>query len=93
MITFFFIDESDLNKVFKLPAATSIGGGEKSLPLKEIITRLENAYCSTIGLEYMYIPSVEECNWIRDRFEPPGITKISNNKKKLCLARLARAQL
>lgn len=93
IISRFKVDESDLNKVFKLPAATSIGGGEKSLPLKEIITRLENAYCSTIGLEYMYIPSVEECNWIRDRFEPPGITKISNNKKKLCLARLARAQL
>ncbi|CAG9859940.1 unnamed protein product [Phyllotreta striolata] len=87
------INDGDLNKVFQLPHATSIGGKEKSLPLKEIIKRLEDAYCRSIGLEYMYINSIDECNWIRDRFEPPGITSISNDKKKLCLSRLARAHL
>lgn len=35
------MDESDLDKVFRLPTTTFIGGSESVLPLKEIIRRLE----------------------------------------------------
>lgn len=33
--------ESDLDKVFRLPTTTFIGGNESALPLREIIYRLE----------------------------------------------------
>ena len=44
-----YLDEDDMHRPYKLPKSTFIGGKEKSLPLKEIISRLENAYCGSIG--------------------------------------------
>lgn len=38
---FYGLDESDLDRSFQLPPTTFIGGGETTLPLKEIIRRLE----------------------------------------------------
>ncbi|KAG7233269.1 hypothetical protein INR49_007279 [Caranx melampygus] len=35
------LTESDLDKVFRLPTTTFIGGNESALPLREIIRRLE----------------------------------------------------
>lgn len=41
-----FTEEEDMDRVFKLPSTTFIGGAkEKSLSLREILKRLENAYC------------------------------------------------
>ena len=34
-------DDHDLERVFRLPATTYIGGTDAALPLKEIIRRLE----------------------------------------------------
>ena len=38
---FYGLLESDLDKVFRLPTTTFIGGDESALPLREIIHRLE----------------------------------------------------
>ncbi|XP_034950533.1 2-oxoglutarate dehydrogenase, mitochondrial isoform X1 [Chelonus insularis] len=83
--------ESDMDRVFKLPSTTFIGGKEKSLPLREILKRLENTYCGHIGVEFMFINSLEQCNWIRQKMETPGIMEINNDEKRLILARLTRA--
>ncbi|KAK8961893.1 hypothetical protein KSP40_PGU014040 [Platanthera guangdongensis] len=37
--------------------------------LREILSRLEQACCGTIGYEYMHIPDREKCNWLRERIE------------------------
>lgn len=66
-------EEADMERVFKLPSTTFIGGKEKFLPLREILSRLERAYCNKIGVEFMFINSLEQCNWIRERFETPRI--------------------
>lgn len=39
--------------------------------LREVLKRLKEAYCGTIGYEYMHIPDRERCNWLRDRIETP----------------------
>ncbi|XP_044593392.1 2-oxoglutarate dehydrogenase, mitochondrial isoform X4 [Cotesia glomerata] len=83
--------ETDMDRVFKLPSTTFIGGKEKSLPLREILRRLEGAYCGHIGVEFMFINSLEQCNWIRQKMETPGIMEITNDEKRLILARLTRA--
>uniref|UniRef100_A0A8C3VEX0 2-oxoglutarate dehydrogenase complex component E1 n=1 Tax=Catharus ustulatus TaxID=91951 RepID=A0A8C3VEX0_CATUS len=70
---FYGLDESDLDKVFHLPTTTFIGGNESALPLREIIRRLEMAYCQHIGVEFMFINDLEQCQWIRQKFETPGI--------------------
>jgi len=83
--------EHDMDRVFKLPSTTFIGGKDKFLPLREILNRLENAYCNKIGVEFMFINSLEQCNWIREKFESPNAINYSNEEKRLILARLTRA--
>ncbi|KAL0107587.1 hypothetical protein PUN28_014709 [Cardiocondyla obscurior] len=91
LYTHYSFEESDMDRVFKLPSTTFIGGKEKSLPLREILKRLEAAYCGHIGVEFMFINSLEQCNWIRQKMETPGIMEITNDEKRLILARLTRA--
>jgi len=86
------LDERDMDRVFKLPATTFIGkANEPALPLREILKRLEASYCRHIGVEFMFINSLEQCNWIRQRFETPGIMDLDHEAKRLLLARMARA--
>ncbi|KAM3962956.1 oxoglutarate dehydrogenase Nc73EF isoform 2-T3 [Aphomia sociella] len=91
MRKYFKFDEADMDRVFKLPSTTFIGEKEKALPLREILSRLEQAYCNNIGIEFMFINSLEQCNWIRQRMEPPNVTKMSPDQKRLILARLTRS--
>jgi len=83
--------EADLDKVYQLPKTTYIGGNETSLTLREIVRRLENTYCKSIGLEYMFINNAEQCDWIRQQFEAPGAMELSKGDKVLAWTRLLRA--
>ncbi|XP_053979497.1 2-oxoglutarate dehydrogenase complex component E1 isoform X2 [Hylaeus volcanicus] len=87
----YMLEDSDMDRIFKLPSTTFIGGKEKSLPLREILKRLEAAYCGHIGVEFMFINSLEQCNWIRQKMETPGIMEMTNDERRLILARLTRA--
>ncbi|CAF3663589.1 unnamed protein product [Rotaria socialis] len=89
--TFYNFSEADLDRKFALPPITFIGGQEKALTLREIIRRLEDVYCQTIGLEYMYINSYEKCNWIRQRFEDQAQRKLGVKDIERAVKRLIRA--
>uniref|UniRef100_A0A669CKQ0 2-oxoglutarate dehydrogenase complex component E1 n=1 Tax=Oreochromis niloticus TaxID=8128 RepID=A0A669CKQ0_ORENI len=86
-----FATESDLEKVFRLPTTTFIGGSESVLPLKEIIRRLEMAYCQHIGVEFMFINDLDQCQWIRQKFETPGVMQFTLEEKRTLLARMVRS--
>ncbi|KAK1166438.1 2-oxoglutarate dehydrogenase-like, mitochondrial [Acipenser oxyrinchus oxyrinchus] len=88
---FYGLCEADLDKIFRLPTTTFIGGNEHALPLREIIRRLETSYCGHIGVEFMFINNVEQCQWIRQKFETPEIMKFTNEEKRTLLARLVRS--
>lgn len=132
-VGFYGLDESDLDKVFRLPTTTFIGGSESALPLKEIIRRLEvksrwcwgvggvgssvglrgagetrdeelflllltracvcpqMAYCQHIGVEFMFINDLEQCQWIRQKFETPGVMQFTLEEKRTLLARMVRS--
>uniref|UniRef100_A0AAX7SQL7 2-oxoglutarate dehydrogenase-like, mitochondrial n=1 Tax=Astatotilapia calliptera TaxID=8154 RepID=A0AAX7SQL7_ASTCA len=81
------LDESDLDRSFQLPHTTFIGGQETTLPLREIIRRLEASYCSHIGVEFMFINNVNQCQWIRQKFETPGIISVIVSRFEDFLAR------
>ncbi|XP_019894314.2 2-oxoglutarate dehydrogenase-like, mitochondrial [Musca domestica] len=88
----FFKEDRNLDQSIKLTGATtSIGGDEQELSFREIIKRLENIYCDTMGIEYMYIFCPKKRSWIRERIEKPGQLQMSAEKKKLILSRLIRA--
>lgn len=83
--------DGDLDRVFRLPPTTYIGGGQQELSLKEILHRLEAAYCRSIGVEYMFISSAEQSSWLRRHFETPGSMEFSKDEKRTLLARLIRS--
>ncbi|XP_022707185.1 2-oxoglutarate dehydrogenase, mitochondrial-like [Varroa jacobsoni] len=85
------LDDKDMDRMFKLPSTTYIGGSEGVLPLREILRRLENVYCGSIGVEYMFINDLDQCNWIREKFETPGVMNLNADKKKLLMKRLLRS--
>uniref|UniRef100_A0A8B9RG91 2-oxoglutarate dehydrogenase complex component E1 n=1 Tax=Astyanax mexicanus TaxID=7994 RepID=A0A8B9RG91_ASTMX len=88
---FYGLNEADLDKVFRLPTTTFIGGSESALPLREIIHRLEMAYCQHIGVEFMFINDLEQCQWIREKFEKPGVMQFTLEEKRTLLARMVRS--
>ncbi|GBF89902.1 hypothetical protein Rsub_02606 [Raphidocelis subcapitata] len=61
--------------------------------LREILTRLREAYCGHIGYEYMHIPEREKCNWLRERIETPVEAVFSTKKKQHTLDRLAWSEM
>lgn len=85
------LGESDLDKMFQLPNTTFIGSNNDVLTLREIVNRLEAAYCGHIGLDYMFIPEKSKCDWIRKRFEIPGIISLDPEEKRTLLKRLIRS--
>ncbi|MCB1015613.1 MAG: multifunctional oxoglutarate decarboxylase/oxoglutarate dehydrogenase thiamine pyrophosphate-binding subunit/dihydrolipoyllysine-residue succinyltransferase subunit [Acidimicrobiales bacterium] len=44
-------------------------GGTEHLPLGEILHVLRDAYCRTVGIEYMHIQEPEEKRWIQEQVE------------------------
>jgi 2-oxoglutarate dehydrogenase E1 component len=55
----------DLDREF----ATGGFGGQKFMKLRDILGILRNSYCRTIGVEYMYIESPQEREWIQEHVE------------------------
>lgn len=51
----------------------------------------QTSYCGHIGVEFMFINNVHQCQWIRQKFETPGIMRFTNSEKRTLLARLIRS--
>uniref|UniRef100_A0A7S0YTI5 2-oxoglutarate dehydrogenase, mitochondrial n=1 Tax=Polytomella parva TaxID=51329 RepID=A0A7S0YTI5_9CHLO len=73
--------EADLDREFFIGNWNQSGFLEEGRPtrtLREVLQRLKETYCGSIGYEYMHIPDRDKCNWIRERIEtidPPAYTK------------------
>ncbi|MCX6251442.1 MAG: 2-oxoglutarate dehydrogenase E1 component [Bacteroidetes bacterium] len=64
----FQLTKEDLQKKFH--AGNEIGIGNATL--SEIIDRLNQIYCQSIGLEYMDIQNPEMIDWLKNKMEQPG---------------------
>ena len=85
----FGLSKDDLNKKFN--SATEIGM-EGAATLAEIVKRLENIYCGSIGTEYMHINNVEEKMYIRKWLEVnENRPKLSADEKVEILGKLNQA--
>src|SRR4051812_9858055 len=43
--------------------------GAETLTLREMLTRLRNTYCRSIGVQFMHIDDLKVKNWLQDRME------------------------
>lgn len=61
----FDLTEGDLDKEFE--AGHEIGMGKTTL--RQIVSRLENTYCESIGVEYRYMTKPEVVQWLQEKME------------------------
>ena len=84
----FGLSNEDLSIVFN--AGEIMGIGPSSL--NDIIKHLQRIYCSSIGVEYMYIRNPERVNWIQQRLNVnDNHPKFSVENKKNILKKLSQA--
>ena len=84
----FGLSNADLDTKFSAGEILDLGKAS----LKEIIGHLEKIYCSSIGIEYMYIKSPEEIEWIQKRLNiNENHPEFSAEKKKQILKKLNEA--
>jgi len=84
----FGLTQNDLTTVFN--AGDILGIGPKSLA--KIIQHLENIYCNSIGVEYMYLRNPEELKWWQNRLNKnDNLPKYNADSKKYILQKVNQA--
>lgn len=84
----FNLAQSDLGTVFN--AGEILGLGPQTLG--EIVAHLQKIYCSSIGVEYMYIRNPKEIQWIQEKINiNDNQPKFSAEQKKHILKKLNEA--
>ena len=71
----------DLDREF----ATGGFGGKTFLPLRKILGILRDAYCRSVGIEYMHISSPTERKWVQEKVE--GVSGIPAREEQLRILR------
>ncbi|NBW92367.1 MAG: multifunctional oxoglutarate decarboxylase/oxoglutarate dehydrogenase thiamine pyrophosphate-binding subunit/dihydrolipoyllysine-residue succinyltransferase subunit, partial [Actinobacteria bacterium] len=66
-------------------------GGVRKSTLGDLLGVLRDAYCRTIGIEYMHIHSTDEQRWIQERVEGHGVFNFTVDKRRV-LERLNAAE-
>jgi 2-oxoglutarate dehydrogenase E1 component len=86
----FGLDQVDPNTLF----FTGDMAGPTTLPLREIVARLQETYCRTIGVEYTFMEDPEERFWLQRRMESTlNRTELSNEEQLVLLTKLIDAEL
>ena len=84
----FGLTEKDLDRPFYAGEKINIGKAK----LKDIIGYLEETYCRSIGVEYLFIRDLDIVNWLQTRFESSrNHPNYSVEEKKYILTKLLRA--
>jgi 2-oxoglutarate dehydrogenase E1 component len=83
------LSDSDLTR----RATSSLSGKTESVTLADVVAHLEQTYCTSIGIEFMHIPSAEERRWFLERFEAVrGMPKPGREERVWVLEQLTRGE-
>ncbi len=86
---YYDLTEADMDTVFNTGSLI----GPEQATLREIIKALQETYCGTLGVEYMYLSSRVEKVWIQERLEPiRAKPSYSPDYKRHILERLTAAE-
>src|SRR5215469_634475 len=85
---FYGFGEADMDRRFACEARC----GDGTLTLREILDRLRNTYCRTIGVQFMHIDDSFVRNWLQERMESSGNrSNLNRNEQIRILTRLTDA--
>src|SRR2546427_1685537 len=85
---FYGFTEADMDRRFACEAMCAGG----TLPLREVIERLRNTYCRSIGVQFMHIDDSFVRHWLQERMESSGNRlKLSRAEQIRILTRLTDA--
>ena len=85
----FDLSEADLETVFQ--AGNEVGIGPATL--RNIVAHLEETYCHSIGIEYMFIREPERLKWIRGHIELVNRPRLDAAGRKHALKKISQATL
>lgn len=83
----FGLELSDLKTVFQAGEEINIGPST----LQDIITHLDETYCQSIGIEYVYMRDPERLNWFKNSIEIKNRPRYSDSEKKRIFQKLNQA--
>jgi 2-oxoglutarate dehydrogenase E1 component len=83
----FGLDATDLGSIFQ--AGDQIGIGPATL--KDIVAHLEETYCQSIGIEYMFMREPERLTWFRDKIEIKNRPQFDTERKTNVFKKLVQA--
>lgn len=87
----FELDQSDLDKQFP---TVDLAGTPPTLSLREIIGRLEETYCRSIGVEFTHIEDPVQRNWLRERMESTrNHLELDHSRQLRILTKLSDAEI
>jgi 2-oxoglutarate dehydrogenase E1 component len=88
--SFYGFTDADLNQTFSVG---SLKGLPDNAKLGDILETLKQTYCSTVGVEYMYMTDYNEKRWLQERLESIRSRPSYNaEQKKRILERLTAAE-
>lgn len=84
------LNDGDLSSVYDISKTYF---GSANLALSELINRLENTYCASIGAEFMYLSEPAKKIWFQERIERvEGKYRLTKERKLRILERLVAAE-
>lgn len=84
----FNLEKSDLEKTFEAGKKIGLGAAK----LKDIIQLLDQTYCGSVAVEYVYIRNLEEIDWLKTKMESSRNTPVfSKDEKNTILKKLTQA--
>jgi len=88
-LSYYGLKESDLDTAFP----TGDLAGPKSLPLREIVSLLQQTYCGSIGPEFMHITDSARKHWLQERLERVQSTpKFDHDTRRHIFNRVMKAE-
>jgi 2-oxoglutarate dehydrogenase E1 component len=85
----FGFEDGDLERTVECP---SFKGCQKAT-LGELVERLRETYCRTLGVEYMFIEDKEQRTWLQERMEPShNRPDLGDEDRKFLLTKLIAAR-
>jgi len=82
------LEEKDLEQTFQAGNKVGIGAAK----LKDIISVLDQTYCGSVAVEYVYIRNTEQVAWLKDRMEGTRNTpNFAPERKQRILYKLTQA--